>query len=285
MCDFEYNCLRKYRHKIEYDPLCSWFTYFLEIYIYFHHSTRKNNIKIPQKCPENHLWSRNVSTGYKLEYCSSFWKHKEMYIQTAWTWADMSTLKYAYRYSKSLCIKLFVCFGFFCPTPYGDVAINDERMQILTYTRHSWPFFSMNWNCDTGHPVITVISGDSSCQAFISGAVTTWFKDVCLSRLGFEHTTFRMWVERSNALTDCETAACLKKTICKHKRTKYLGICNEYKTWWYACLIIKIFCFVRARIICELFATSIFQIVNNTNRTSPYIHYIHNLRRLNIPIR
>ena len=181
----------------------------------------------------------------------------------------MSTLKYAYRYSESvvscyissssLC-EVICLFGVLRPTPYGDVAFTDERMQILTYTRHSWPLsiegslaFSMHWNCDTGHPVIMVISGDSSCQAFISGAVTTWFKDVCLSRMGFAHTTFRMWVERFNALTDCETAACLKKIICKHKRTKYLGICNEYKTWWYACLIIKIFCFVRARIICELF--------------------------------
>ena len=60
----------------------------------------------------------------------------------------MSTLKYAYRYSESvvsyyissssLC-EVICLFGVLRPTPYGDVAFTDERMQILTYTRHSWP--------------------------------------------------------------------------------------------------------------------------------------------------
>ena len=38
------------------------------------------------------------------------------------------------------------------------------------------------------------------CQAFGSGVVTTCFYDLCLSRLGFEHPTFRIRGERCNRL-------------------------------------------------------------------------------------
>ena len=38
------------------------------------------------------------------------------------------------------------------------------------------------------------------CQAFSRGAVTTCFYDLGLSRLGFEHPTFRLRGERSNPL-------------------------------------------------------------------------------------
>ena len=38
------------------------------------------------------------------------------------------------------------------------------------------------------------------CRAFGTGAVTTWFYDLCVSCLGFQHETFRMWCERSNRL-------------------------------------------------------------------------------------
>ena len=38
------------------------------------------------------------------------------------------------------------------------------------------------------------------CRAFGSGAVTTWFYDLCVSCLGFEHKTFRIRCERSNRL-------------------------------------------------------------------------------------
>ena len=40
----------------------------------------------------------------------------------------------------------------------------------------------------------------SCCTAFGSGAVTTIFYDLGLSRLGFEHPTFRLWGQRSNPL-------------------------------------------------------------------------------------
>ena len=57
---------------------------------------------------------------------------------------------------------------------------------------------------DTGHPFIMVISEDTwhSHLAPIggSGAVTSCFFDLCLSRLGFEHPTLRLRGERSNPL-------------------------------------------------------------------------------------
>ena len=46
----------------------------------------------------------------------------------------------------------------------------------------------------------------SCCWAFSSGAVATFFKDLCLSRLGFEHPTSACW---ANALSYCVTAAAL----------------------------------------------------------------------------
>ena len=49
--------------------------------------------------------------------------------------------------------------------PYGDVTIINERLQILTYTRHSWQLGSKgsltcHTYCDTGHLFIMVISED-----------------------------------------------------------------------------------------------------------------------------
>ena len=68
------------------------------------------------------------------------------------------------------------------------------RISNLTYTRHSWPFE----HCS---PTRSVTQGIRlQCRAFGSGAVNTCFYDLCLSRLGFEHLTFRMWGERSNRL-------------------------------------------------------------------------------------
>ena len=48
---------------------------------------------------------------------------------------------------------------------YGDVNITGEGLQIFTYARHSWPLSSegslaCKTYCDTGHPVIMVISED-----------------------------------------------------------------------------------------------------------------------------
>ena len=91
---------------------------------------------------------------------------------------------------------------------YGDVTIAGEGLQILT---NVWPLSSEGSlachtyrYCDTLHPFIMVISEDSDthtyCQAFSSGAVTTCFYDLGLSRLGFEHPTFRLRGQRSSLL-------------------------------------------------------------------------------------
>ena len=91
---------------------------------------------------------------------------------------------------------------------YGDVTITGEGLQMLTYARYSWPLSSegslaCHAYCDTGHPFIMVISEDpwhSRLLPFGSGAVTTCFYDLGLSRLGFEHPSFRLRGERSNQL-------------------------------------------------------------------------------------
>ena len=92
---------------------------------------------------------------------------------------------------------------------FGDVTIAGEGLHILTYARHLWPLSSegslaCHNYCDTGHPFIMIISEDpwhcTLCQAFGSEAVTTFFNDFCLSQLGFENPTFRLWGELFNTL-------------------------------------------------------------------------------------
>ena len=58
------------------------------------------------------------------------------------------------RQLHGLTLYFFVCFGFCVPLDifhsYGDVTIADEGLQILTYTRHSWPLSSKgSWACPT----------------------------------------------------------------------------------------------------------------------------------------
>ena len=86
----------------------------------------------------------------------------------------------------------------------GDVTIASEGLQILTFALRSWPLSSEgSWachtDCDKGHlrgPVtLTPIS-----ECLESGAVTTYFFDLGLSQLGFEHPTFHLRGKRSNWL-------------------------------------------------------------------------------------
>ena len=95
---------------------------------------------------------------------------------------------------------------------YGDITITDERLQILTYARHSWLLsiegsLACHNYCDTGHPFIMVISKDPwhshLLPSVCSWAVTTCFYDLGLSRLGFEHQAFRL------SQPHCATAAVL----------------------------------------------------------------------------
>ena len=76
---------------------------------------------------------------------------------------------------------------------YGDANMTGEGLEILTYVyaRDSWPLSSEGYlachtYCDTGHSPIAE-----------SLAVELSF---VLSRLGFEHSTFRLSSERSNPL-------------------------------------------------------------------------------------
>ena len=92
---------------------------------------------------------------------------------------------------------------------YRDVTITGEGLQILTYARHSWSLNSESslacqTYCDTAHPFIMVISWTRDTQtcyrAFSGGAVTICFYDLGLSRLEFEHPTFRLLGQHSNRL-------------------------------------------------------------------------------------
>ena len=73
-----------------------------------------------------------------------------------------------------------------------------------------WGFLACHTYYDTGHPFIMVISEDlwhsHLLPRFSSGAVTTCFYDLGLSRLEFEYPTFRLLGQRS-ALAHCTTAA------------------------------------------------------------------------------
>ena len=91
---------------------------------------------------------------------------------------------------------------------YGDATNTGEGLQILTYARHSWPLSSEGlsvphllrhgtsiYNGHVGGPVTLI----HYYRAFGSGAVTTCFYNLCLSRPGFEHPTFHLRGERFNS--------------------------------------------------------------------------------------
>ena len=135
------------------------------------------------------------------------------------------------------CFCLFVS-GF---TPHSktfnshrDVTITSEWLQILIHTRHSWPLSSevslaCRDYCDTGHPFIMVISDNpwhlhllpsvlqSSCHCF-------FFLDLNLSRLGFEHSAFRLLGKRPNRLRNRGSYRKCKHTIgiIKSIQTNYI---------------------------------------------------------------
>ena len=100
---------------------------------------------------------------------------------------------------------LFVC-GFSSNSRifhlYGDVTIASEELQILTFGRHSWPLNSdSSLACHTYCHFIIVIS-EHPWHSHLTPSVWQWscYYDLGLSRLIFEHLTFRLWDERSNPL-------------------------------------------------------------------------------------
>ena len=94
-------------------------------------------------------------------------------------------------------------------SPIGDVTIAGVELQILTYAGHLWPWSSegslaCHTYCDTGNPFIMVISEDP-WHSHLFPSIWQWsyhylFWDLVLSRLGFEHPTFRLRGERSNPM-------------------------------------------------------------------------------------
>ena len=95
---------------------------------------------------------------------------------------------------------------------YGDVTSTGERLQILTYARHSQPLSSEGSLACHNDCVLSVYDGHlrgphthTYCRAFGSGAVTTCFYSYVLRllRMGFEHPTFRLRVESSDPLRHC----------------------------------------------------------------------------------
>ena len=92
---------------------------------------------------------------------------------------------------------------------YGDVTINDGRLQILTNALHVWPLsnegsLACHTYWDTGRPFRwssqRIRDTHTYCPAFVSGALTTCFYGLRLSLLGFKHPTFRLRDDRSNRL-------------------------------------------------------------------------------------
>ena len=109
--------------------------------------------------------------GYTIEIVSTLYGHyfykpiQTQKISIAWKtkWTPLNLI----YFDKIL---LYVCLEFIVPLEnfhsYGDVTIAGERLQILSYARHSWPLSSEGYltchtYCDTGLHFIMVISEDT----------------------------------------------------------------------------------------------------------------------------
>ena len=113
---------------------------------------------------------------------------------------------------------------------YGHVTITGEGLQNFINAQHLWQLCSegslaCHTYCDTGHTFIMVNSKEpwhSTPIADISLAVELSlpvFYDLGLSKLGFEHSTFRMLGERSNRRR-FRRGLCIRWTsICSHGST------------------------------------------------------------------
>ena len=88
------------------------------------------------------------------------------------------------------CLCLFVCLlsFFFNHMETSSLQVKNFKFDLYSALLAIWALLSHTF-CDTGHP-------------FTMPSVWQWscFYDLCLSRLGFEHLTFRMRGERTNRL-------------------------------------------------------------------------------------
>ena len=109
----------------------------------------------------------------------------------------------------------WLCLGFYVHSiffnSHGYVSITSEGLQILTFARHvieQWGFFSVQHpllhgaSVYNGHPW-EPLTLTHFAERSISGAVSTCFHDLGLSRLGLEHQTSC----GANVLTHCAIAA------------------------------------------------------------------------------
>ena len=109
------------------------------------------------------------------------------------------------------CLVWFVSFEFIVPSRIfhsnGDVIITGEGLRILTYARHSWPLSSdgslaCHTYCDTGHPLIMVISEDP-WHLHLLPSVQQWSCHYLFLRL----RSVAAWIRTPNPQTHCATAA------------------------------------------------------------------------------
>ena len=113
---------------------------------------------------------------------------------------------------------------FFCFAPFENNSLKWRPLPLMDctfwplYARHSWSLsregsLACHTYCYTGHPFIwssqRTLDTQSYCRAFNSGAVTTCFYDLGLSRLAFEHPNFRLRGELSNALLLFHRPGCM----------------------------------------------------------------------------
>ena len=114
-------------------------------------------------------------------------------------------LKYDCVDNKGFC--LFVCLFVFWPTREFFTQMETSPLPVKgCKSWQSWSFSTRgSLACptyyNTGHPFVMVISEDTWHNIMPSvwhWAVTTSFYDLGLSRLEFEHPTFRLRDERSN---------------------------------------------------------------------------------------
>ena len=138
----------------------------------------------------------------------------------------------------------FVCLCFFVPLENSSLIWNrhhtGERLQILTFARHSWPLgtecsLACHTNCDTGLPFIMVISEDP-WHSLLLPSIWQWDWPYLLLRLRsvaaeIRTPNFPLYYER-------------KETMVSSQRFSGLIYLFEYMLWdlfYYAMLL----CYLR----------------------------------------
>ena len=133
---------------------------------------------------------------------------------------------------------------------YGDITITSEGLQIWpmlgNYGHLAVCLLACQTYCDTGHPIIMVISEDPWHSHLLPsvwrGAVTTCYNDLRLSRLGFELPTFRL---RCNALTYCATVVKITISITTQISKVFRTLLLQWNLFNATCSGIEMLCWYR----------------------------------------